>query len=96
MSSRFDPNNRELNRRKFAEQTDRFLSKKPKVGAKFANKLDLELTPDRDNSGSNHGSDGLALDRSDSDGENNEEAKSKAKPAANEPVDLQTLQEKFA
>ena len=91
MSSRFDPNNRELNKRKFAEQTERFVSKKPKMGAKFTNKLDLELSPDPHNSGSNHGSDGLALDRSESDGDRDEEAKSKAKSAANEPVDLRTL-----
>jgi hypothetical protein len=49
MTQRFDVNNKEMNRKKFQEQTQHLISKKRKEGAKFASqKCDMTLTPDHD------------------------------------------------
>ncbi len=46
MTQRFDVNNKELNQKKFAEQTQHLLSRKNKAGAKFGQKtIDFTLTP---------------------------------------------------
>jgi hypothetical protein len=45
MTQRFDVNNKEMNRKKFSEQTQHVLSKGKKPGAKFVNKVvDMNVT----------------------------------------------------
>ena len=49
MTQRFDVNNKELNQRKFLDQNQHIISKKNKLGARFASKeLDFTCTPPND------------------------------------------------
>jgi hypothetical protein len=51
MSTRFDVNNRELNKRKFADQYAHIMSTSKAKGARFVNKeLKLSLTPPKEES----------------------------------------------
>ena len=78
MTQRFDVNNKEMNKKKFSEQTQHILSKGKKQGARFVNKVvDMNVTSSEDEERpdkrpatvppQDNDSDGLALGNSSSD-----------------------------